>query len=58
MGLELKSRRAVYVDIVEEMKKGGPPVSSDQVFPGDLCIPGDATSIGDYSEFDKPGDLN
>jgi len=27
-------------------------------FPGDPCIPDDANSIGDYSEFDKPGDLN
>jgi transketolase len=31
MGFELKSRRAVYVDIMEEIKKGDPPVSSDQV---------------------------
>lgn len=31
MGFELKSRRAVYVDIAEEMKKGDSPVSSEQV---------------------------
>src|SRR5512136_3063420 len=31
MGFELKSRRAIYVDIAEEIKKGDPPVSSDQV---------------------------
>src|SRR5512139_1157883 len=31
MGFELKSRRAVYVDIAEEMKKSDPPLSSDDV---------------------------
>src|SRR4030042_1195838 len=31
MGFELKARRAVYVDITEELKKGDPPVSPDQV---------------------------